>query len=69
MDFSGGPVVGFLPGIAGDTGLIPGWGTKIPHAAEQLSLSATTKILCAVTTTQCSQVNKYFFKMGLLRMH
>ena len=25
---------------AGDTGLVPGWGTKIPHAAEQLSPSA-----------------------------
>ena len=31
VDFSGGPVVGNLPGIAGDTGLIPGWGTKIPQ--------------------------------------
>ena len=28
---------------ARDTGLIPGWGTKIPHAAEHLSLHATAK--------------------------
>ena len=28
-DFSGGPVVKSLPGNAGDTDLIPGWGTKI----------------------------------------
>ena len=61
MDFSSGPVVRNLPCIAGDTGLIPGWGTKIPHVAEQLSPSATTKILCVVTMTKCSQENKYFF--------
>ena len=28
-DFPGGPMV---KTHAGDTGLIPGWGTKIPHA-------------------------------------
>ena len=39
-DFSGGPVVKSLPGNAGDTDLIPGWGTKIPHAYYQLSLQA-----------------------------
>ena len=26
---------------AGDAGLIPGWGTKIPHATELLSLCTT----------------------------
>ena len=31
-----------LPSIAGDAGLIPGWGTKIPHATGQLSQHATT---------------------------
>ena len=30
------------PSNAGDTGLIPSWGTKIPQAAEHLSLHATT---------------------------
>ena len=30
-----------LPCNAGDTGLIPGWGTKVPHAEEQLIPSAT----------------------------
>ena len=34
-------------------GLIPGWGTKIPHAAGQLSSHATAK-------TQYSQINQYF---------
>ena len=29
-----------LPHNAGDTCLIPGWGTKIPHATAQLSLCA-----------------------------
>ena len=40
-DFPGGPVVKNLPCNAEDAGLIPGLGTKIPHAAEQLSLQAT----------------------------
>ena len=31
-----------LPANAGDAGLIPGQGTKIPRAAGQLSLRATT---------------------------
>ena len=31
-DFPGGPVVRNLPASAGDTGLIPGLGTKIPRA-------------------------------------
>ena len=30
-----------LPTSAGDTGSIPGWGTKIPHATGQLSPCAT----------------------------
>ena len=41
-DFLGGPVVKNLPSNAGDAGSIPGWGTKIPHAAGQLSPRATT---------------------------
>ena len=31
-DFPGGPVVENPPSNTGDIGLIPGWGTKIPHA-------------------------------------
>ena len=40
---------------AGDTGSIPGWGTKIPHLMEQLSPPATrteaisSRSLCAAT--------------------
>ena len=41
-DFTSGPVVKNLPSNAGDAGLIPGQGTKIPRAAGQLSLRATT---------------------------
>ena len=37
-DFPGGPVVRTLPSSGGGTGLIPGWGIKIPHAAGQQSL-------------------------------
>ena len=41
-DFPGGPVVKNLPYNAGDAGSIPGQGTKISHAAGQLSPSTTT---------------------------
>ena len=71
-DFPGGPVVKNPPSNAGDAGSIPGWGTKIPHAAGQLSpCAATTKpvryraqelqlerSLRTATKTQCSQINK-----------
>ena len=36
-DFPGGPVVKNPPSNARDTGSIPGWGTKIPQEAGQLS--------------------------------
>ena len=41
-DFPGGPVVKNPPSNAGDAGLIPGQGTKIPHAAGQLRPRAKT---------------------------
>ena len=41
-DFPSGPVIENPPPNAGDTGLIPGQGTKIPHAMGQLSLSTAT---------------------------
>ena len=40
--FSPGPGVENLPSNAGDMGLIPGQGTKIPHVAGQLNPHATT---------------------------
>ena len=60
-----------LPCNAGDVGCIPGGGTKIVYAMEQLSpwtaarvrapqqqmAHEATKILCAVTKTQPSQTN------------
>ena len=42
-DFPGGPLVKNLPSIAGYMGSIPGWGTKIPHAAGQLSPHAAAE--------------------------
>ena len=42
-DFPGGPVVKNLLSKAGEVGLIPGRGTKIPHAIEQLSPRATIR--------------------------
>ena len=41
-DFPGSLMVKNLPYNAGDMGLIPGQGTKIPHATGQLSPCATT---------------------------
>ena len=41
-DFPGGTMVKNPPSNAGDAGLIPGWETKIPHAAGHLSPHATT---------------------------
>ena len=41
-DFRGGPVVEDLSCNTGDTSSIPGRGTKIPHAAGQFSLCATS---------------------------
>ena len=41
-DFPSGSVVKNLPSNAGDKGLIPGRGTKIPHALGQLTLCAET---------------------------
>ena len=38
----GSPVVKDPPANSGDTGSIPGWGTKIPHTAEQLTPCAAT---------------------------
>ena len=40
--FPCGPVVKNLPSNAGDEGLIPGGGTKMPQATGQLSLQVTT---------------------------
>ena len=50
-DFPGGPVVNNPPCSAGDPGLIPDRGAKIPHAIRQLSP-------CTATKTRHSQINK-----------
>ena len=42
-DFLDSPVVKNLPSNAGDVGLIPGQGTKIPHAVGQLNLLTATR--------------------------
>ena len=42
-DLPDGPVVKNLPSNLGDVGLIPGQGTKIPHATGQLSPCTTMK--------------------------
>ena len=41
-DFPGGPVVKNMPANTGDMSSVPGLGTKIPHATEQLRPCTTT---------------------------
>ena len=41
-DFLSRPVVKNPPSNAGDAGSIPGWGTRFPHAAGQVSPRAIT---------------------------
>ena len=47
-DSPGSPLVKNPPYNAGDAGSIPGQGTKIPHAAGQLSPRATTTELAGL---------------------
>ena len=60
-DFSGSSVVRNPPSNARDAGLIPGWGTKIPHAPGQLCWCAanyrahTLWSPCVTTNTQGSK--------------
>ena len=67
-DFSGGPMVKYLPSNTGDMDSIPGQKTKIPHATGQLThvpqllslqTTHTKKILHDANKTQCSQIDKY----------
>ena len=43
LDFPGDLVVKSPPGNAGHVGSTPGWGTKIPQAAEKLGTRTTTR--------------------------
>ena len=60
-NFPDGPVVRNLPSNAADAGSIPGQGTKIPHAPEQVSLCALSsralEPVCAATG-QCAVTRK-----------
>ena len=73
-DYPGGPGAKNLPSNVGYVGLIPGWGTKLPRAEEQLS-SCTQQQLSRQTTarepagrredplaaakTRCSRIHKW----------
>ena len=57
-DFPGGSVVKNPPSNAGDTGSIPGRGTKIPHAVGQLSLHAATTEPVAAAREKPMHCNK-----------
>ena len=51
-DFFGGPVVKGPSSNAGDAALIPGWGTKIPHATR------ATREACALQQKKHMPHNK-----------
>ena len=53
-DFPGGPVVKNPPCNTGDAGLIPGQGTKIPHAEKQLSPHPATTKLTRLNQSLCT---------------
>ena len=59
MDFSGYPVVRILPSKAESSGLIPGRGTKLPHA------SRPKKNQNIKQKQYCNKFNKDFFKKWL----
>ena len=59
LDFPGGPVVKNLPYNAGESGLIPGQGTKIPHAVGQLNPgTTTTEFTCVNERTRVPQTTE-----------
>ena len=45
-DFPGSPVVKTLPSNAGGVGLIPGWGTEIPHVSHPKKKKSKHKQYC-----------------------
>ena len=58
-DFPAGQMVKNLPSNAGDAGSILGQGTKIPHAAGQLSPhTTTTELMCLNERTRMPQTTE-----------
>ena len=63
-DFPGGPVVKTLPSSAGGVGLIPDWGTKIPHALRPRNQNIKQKQYCNKFNKDFKKIKKkkkYFF--------
>ena len=57
-DFLGGSVAKNPPANAGDMGLAPGWGTKIPQAAEQLSSTSCEYWSPCAATRELTRYNR-----------
>ena len=57
-NFPGGPVVKNPHSNAGDTGSIPGQGTKIPHDMGQLGLCAETREVFSCHSEEPEQPKK-----------
>ena len=56
-DSLGGPVVGTSPSNAGDAGLLPDWGARIPHASWPKTQNIKQK-------QYCNKFNKDFKKLS-----
>ena len=66
LDFSAGPEVKILPCNAKDMGFIPGQGTKIPHALEQLGPQTTTTESAWHTQRVCELQRKIRRDAGMI---
>ena len=54
-DFAHGPMAKNLLCNPGDSGSIPGWGTKIPHAPGKLCRQTSTPEPCALGSWRCNR--------------
>ena len=68
-EFPGGPVVKNLPSNAGYVGLIPCWGTKIPHAtASILQLKKAHMLQRTASSAKIKRTNKVRNKWNFLNL-
>ena len=65
-ELPGGPVVNNPPSYAGDSGSIPGWGTKISSALGQLGpLASTTESMCPSKSSHMMQGRSQVLQLRL----
>ena len=68
-DFPGSSVVKTSPSNAGGTGLIPGWGAKIPHALQPKNQNIKNKsniVTNSMKTLKMVHIKKIFKKRAVI---